>query len=603
MISPLDKAKSDNLVSRFALRWGGAAGDGLQSTGLLFQKFLNKIGYFVLGFAGTQSSIRGGHVWQHVEFSSESISSFDKSLNLLIALDSLTLGVHLKDIKQNWFLIYNSDIDTNQFQKELSQNNIQAFGIPLSTLTKEIDPKNLILANSVTIGAIICLFSLDVTQFDEILEKKFKDHAMLIINNRKAVHAGFNYYNEKKYPRLQLAKPQVGMKERIIISGNHMIALGAVASGLKFLAQYPITPASSILHYLAQNAKKFGVIVRQTEDEIASLAMCIGASFAGVRAMTATSGPGISLMAELLGYASKTETPIVIVNSTRVGPSTGIPTQMEQSDLLSMIHLSHGESPRVIFAPRNIKECFTVTIRAFNIADRFQVPAIILVDFSLSEKTQSIEVFDLEAEINRGKIWEKATTEFPYFKRYEITDDGISPRAFPPTVGAEHIIVGAEHDELSHSLSGNRCGVSSGELREKMVKKRFRKLEKITEEMNPPEVYGPFNADHTILCWGSTQGAVQHVIDRLNNHSKETWNMICFVDIFPLPVNKLKPIFKTIKHSIWFEVNFTGQMEKLIKLYLNWEADTRIHHLDGETPTPTTILNTLVQTLGISLEK
>ncbi len=578
--------------SRFAIRWGGAAGDGLQSTGLLFQKFLNKIGYFVFGFAGTQSTIRGGHVWQHVEFSCNPIENFDRPLDLLIAMDTQSLEAHINDLKDQRILLYNSDkTSIDKYETILIQKRIHAFGIPLQTLIKEIDPKNPILANSVTIGVIIGLLNLNPSLYNEILIKRYKSQTIQI--NQQAIRVGVSYFNENIKYKINLKDARQANTEHIVISGNHMIALGAVASGLKFLAQYPITPASSILTYLAQNAKKFGVVIRQAEDEIAAIGMCIGASFAGVRSMTATSGPGISLMAELFGYAATTETPIVIVNSMRAGPSTGIPTKMEQSDLLSMIHLSHGESPRIVLAPRTLKECFSETVRAFNLADRYQTPVIILSDFALSERTESIEIFDLEVEINRGKIWKGPTEEFPVFKRYQITEDGVSPRAIPPTKGGEHIIVGAEHDEMSHSLSGNRCGLpKTWKIREELYKKRFAKLEQIKiKEMNVPLVYGMKEADYTILCWGSTLGAVKEAIDYLNENTLQTWNLISFCDLFPLPTEKIEPLIKKIRFGIWFEANFTGQMQALIKQSLGWEANASIHPLSGETPTTSMIIS------------
>ncbi|MHA2097372.1 MAG: 2-oxoacid:acceptor oxidoreductase subunit alpha, partial [Candidatus Kariarchaeaceae archaeon] len=336
------------------------------------------------------------------------------------------------------------------------------------------------------------------------------------------------------------------------------------------------------------------------EDELAAICTIIGASFAGVRAMTATSGPGISLMSEAFGYAAMSETPIVIVNSMRAGPSTGIPTKMEQADLYSSIHMSHGESPRAIFAPRNIKEAFEVTVKAFNIADKFQMPVIILSDFALSESTTNLEPFDLDSKIERGLIWSGPTEHYPIYKRYQLTTSGVSPRAFPGTKNAEYILVGAEHDELSHSLSGNRCGLPlSGDLRKKMFDKRFTKLENLRNELTVPQFYGEKNADYTIISWGSTQGAIKEAVDSLNNITGNTWNMLSFVDMFPFPYDEAKPIFKLINYGIMYEVNYTGQFENLIHHHLDWKADARIHPLNGETPTPDSIIEELHNTVRI----
>lgn len=589
----LEKERSfDFIYPRFALRLGGAAGDGLQLAGLLFQRFFNRLGYYVFGFPGTQSTIRGGHVWQHVEFSSDPLHSFDRPINLLVAFNTETLEIHLRDIKQNGLLLVDSDrVNIQDFAAEIKTRGIYLFEIPLKTMARNIDRRIPVLANSIAAGAIIQLLGLERSEYEVTLRKRFSSRDQVFQMNLHALDIGSRFFNENYQVSLSLTEPRLPPMRRFVISGNYMIALGAVAAGLKFLAQYPITPASSILTYLAQNAKRFGVVVRQSEDELAAITMCIGASFAGARAMTASSGPGLSLMSESFGYAAMTETPLVIINSMRGGPSTGIPTKMEQADLTSAIHMSHGESPRAVFAPRTIKECFEVTTRAFNIADRFQLPVIILSDFSLSERTTNLEPFDLDdVERDRGKIWNQPTSEFPEFARYRFTEDGISPRAFPPTEEANYVLVGAEHDEESHSLSGNRCGhPSSWELRIKMFEKRFKKLELLRQEMRPPDLYGPPDADHTIICWGSITGAVRETVDLLNAENPESWNMLSFVDLFPLPDEKIRPFLTDIRHAILYEVNYTGQLENLIHQHLDWRPDDRVHPLSGETPTPSSI--------------
>lgn len=589
-LANFEPTSSLKITHRISMRWGGIAGDGLQSTGRLFQKYLNRIGYHVFGFPGTQSTIRGGHVWQHIEISQDRLRSFDQQLDILIALNTQTVEVHLDLMKNNGVLIYNSNkVDLSQLEDVLVEKQIELMPLPLTSLAREIDIKTPILANTIAIGFIIKLFNMPMDDYHAILSNRFASRPSILEMNKKALAIGHSLQVASSV-MFTLEPLTNGNGSNIVVSGNEMIALGAASAGLKFLAQYPITPASSILTYLQQRAKQFGIVVKQAEDELAAITMCIGASFAGARAMTASSGPGLSLMAEAFGYAAMTETPLVIVNSMRGGPSTGVPTQMEQSDLQSMISLSHGESPRAIFAPRSIEDCFHLTAHAFNIADRYQVPVIILSDFALSESTTSIEPFDLQVEIDRGLIWEPSE-EDPEFKRYKLTVDGISPRTFPPQKGAEFILVGAEHDEKSHSLSGNRCGLPlSKDLKEQMQKKRFRKLEVLRDEMGVPSFYGVENADHTIIGWGSTQGALQEAVDKLNGEGTDTWNLLSFSELFPLPYSKIRELLGKVNHSIMFEVNYTGQFENLIHHHLGWRADDRIHPLKGDTPTPDLIL-------------
>ncbi|MDH5647610.1 MAG: 2-oxoacid:acceptor oxidoreductase subunit alpha, partial [Candidatus Heimdallarchaeota archaeon] len=566
-----------------------------QSTGLLMQKYFNSLGYSVFGIPGTQSTIRGGHVWQHLQVAITRIDHFDEELDVLFALNKQTLDVHFNNVKNNGIIITNSDIvNTDEFNIKIVEKEIHLVSLPLTTNARNIESRSLILANTIAMGVFLKLFNLPIEQYHEILKKRFAKNSKILEYNLTALQIGFNYNTEQDVSRR--LGPSNGKLDNIVINGNQMIALGAAASGLKFLAQYPITPASSILTYLAMNAAKFGIIVRQAEDELAAINMIIGASFGGARAMTASSGPGISLMAEAFGYASMTETPIVVVNSMRAGPSTGIPTKMEQADLLSMISLSHGESPRAIFAPRNIEECFELTVKAFNVADKYQIPVIILSDFALSEQTKNIPEVDLNIKINRGKIWQKPSSEFPKFKRFQFTEDGISPRAFPPTPEANYILVGAEHDEESHSLSGNRCGLpNSWTIREKMIEKRFKKVKKLEEELDGPEFYGSNDADYTIICWGSTQGAVNEAVDRLNKSTKYSWNSLSFSNLFPIPIQLTKEKLQQIKYSIMFEINYTNQFEQLLYLYVDWKVNNRIKHLNGETSTPNLIIKKIFQ--------
>ena len=583
--------------SRFEFCWGGQAGDGLQSAGLTLSKYFNRLGYYVHGVPGTQSTIRGGHIFQLIVISTNPIHSHNRQLDMIIAFNTQTLEVHLPNLKHNGCLIYNSEeVEISTYTDLLKTNNIKCIDIPLTSLQKKIDPKTPVLINTITMGVVLGFLSLPRTEIYTTIEKQFSDKKSDLIElNKKAFDTGFDYSQNFRDTRIQLEKVNNPVKDYLVISGNEVIAIAAVASGLKFLAQYPITPASSILTYMANHARQFGVVTRQAEDELAALTMVVGASYAGVRAMTATSGPGFSLMAETLGYAASTETPCVLVVSMRCGPSTGIPTKMEQADLFSAMYASHGESPRAIIAPRSIEECFEATVKAFNIADYYQLPVILLSDFYLSEHTENIPPFNLNVEINRGKIWTGPTEKFPKFKRFAFTDDGISPRAFPPNPEAIHVLVGAEHDEESHSLSGNRCGLpKSGIIREKMFEKRFKKLEKLKEEMDPPNWFGPSTAEKTIVCWGSVTGAAIETIEYLNTTTTTQWNVLAFRDMFPLPEKKVLLELNKIKHGIMLEVNYTGQLQDLLYLRTGWKPQgTSIHPITGEAPTRKIIIENL----------
>ena len=596
--------KDSTTFNRIGIRFGGEAGSGLQSIGVLLSKLLNKLGYFSYGFPGTQSTIRGGHIWYHLEFSDKEFFFYDRTCDMLIAFNKQSLDIHLRDLKPNGILILADDIEkSEQHQLEIIDKKILALTVPLSTLTKEIDSKLMVLKNTIIVGIIIEILSLSYTAYIDVLKRNFVNKESVIDLNVQALNSGRSFvqtnYSEIT-KSINLAPGTLPKGGRIIISGNEAVAVGSVASGLGFLAQYPITPASSILKYLAQHAHEFGIVVKQLEDEIASIISITAASWAGTRSMTATSGPGFSLMVEGLGYAGMTETPIVIILSQRAGPSTGIPTKMEQADLMSVLHAGHGEFLRCIIAPRNIQECFSSTVKAFNIADQYQIPVILMLDFTISENIMSIPPFDLQVPIERGKIWTGPTEEDPIFKRFKLTEDGISPRAVPGTRDAIHVLVGAEHDEESHSLSGNRCGLpDSGVIHEQMIQKRFSKIKALQEDMDAPSLFGPEQADFTLICWGSLESACKESVIRLNENSSHTWNLLSFKDIYPLPIKKIIPELQKIRTGIMIELNHTSQFEQLLFTHTNWRPANNIHFMSGETPTA----NELIPELLLRTEK
>ncbi len=592
-IEPLNHSKP---VERFSMRWGGAAGDGLQSTGLLISKYFNKLGYCVHGVPGNQSAIRGGHIWYHLEFATNRFENHDNIADMVVALNEFSIEMHIDELRPGGILIYNSSkrVNLSQYQEKLDNKDILVIPIPLTDIAREIDLKKPVLGNTVAVGAILNFLNLPLEPYLETLRKRFPKEAIYKLNE-EALNRGYAALAEVTDERLTIGSPTLQPNEGVVVNGNHAVAIGAAAAGLKFLAQYPITPASSILTYLAKNAKRFGIVVRQVEDEISAVASIVGAAWAGARAMTATSGPGISLMAENIGLAGITETPIVLVDSMRGGPSTGVPTKTEQGDLLSTIHVSHGEFPRAVFAPRDIEDAYRIAVKAFNVAEKYQLPVFILVDFGLSERIENVLPFDFDVKIDRGKIWEGPTEEEPEYRRYAFTEDGISPRLFPPAPEGVHVAVGAEHDEDSFSLAGHKAGFPiSRIMKVKMFEKRFRKLEKLaSEDMDPPQWVGPENADFTLVCWGTVHTAAVETINYLNKHTSATWNVLSFSDLFPLPVEKVKEELKKIKTSIVIEANYTGQLEYLLWLYAQWRPNGSIRHIDGEILTPTRIISFL----------
>lgn len=408
------------------------------------------------------------------------------------------------------------------------------------------------------------------------LEKKGDQ---VVAKNMDAIKAGYNYTKEKmdgNLPTMQLEKADG--KHRMFMIGNDAIALGALAGGCRFMAAYPITPASDIMEYLIKKLPALGGTVIQTEDEIAACTMAIGASYGGVRALTASSGPGLSLKTEAIGLSGITEVPLVIVDTQRGGPSTGLPTKQEQSDLMAMIYSTHGEIPKIVIAPSTVEEAFYDTAEAFNLAEEYQCPVIVLSDLQLSLGKQTVEPLDFsKVEIRRGKLVTEGLPEIPnkgYFKRYEITEDGISPRTIPGVKNGIHHVTGVEHAETGKPSE-------AAENRIAQMNKRLRKVEHI--RFNTP-VYknAPHeDADLLIVGFNSTRGVIEEAMGRLEKDGLKV-NHAQIRLIHPFPTDELLPLVRSAKKVIVVENNATGQLANIVKMNVGYaEKITKFVKYDG----------------------
>jgi 2-oxoglutarate ferredoxin oxidoreductase subunit alpha len=372
----------------------------------------------------------------------------------------------------------------------------------------------------------------------------------------------------------------------MMLNGNQAIALGAIAAGCKFISAYPMTPATSIIEYMTSKANRFGILTKQVEDEIAAILMAIGAANAGVRAMTATSGGGFSLMVEALGMAGITETPLVVVLSQRTGPSTGMPTRTEQGDLQFALHASQGEFPRIVLAPGSIEQCFEAGWRAFNLAERYQLPVIVLTDLFQAFAQRTVESSDIDlgaVHIDRGAlISEEEAAELTDYKRHAFTESGISPRLIPGTSKMTVFTTSDEHSERGYI-------VEDAESRVKMMEKRMRKLDLAVQEMRDPLLYGPPTADLTLLGWGSTYGALREAVDTLNAGGVSV-NMLHFSDIWPFPAERVSTLLDNCRYLVDVESNFTGQLASLLREQTGRKVDHKILRYDGRPLSPEDIV-------------
>jgi 2-oxoglutarate/2-oxoacid ferredoxin oxidoreductase subunit alpha len=561
-----------------ALRVGGAAGDGVSSTAESFAKISARSGLHTWTYSSYQSVIRGGHVWTQVRGGMEPLLSHGDDPDVVLCLNQQTMDVHQADVLEGGAIIY--DIDVVKPDSTKIRKNVRLIGIPLRKRAQTLSA-NALMRNTVALGAAVALFDMDfkhvVSAFKDIWGDKKPE---VVEQNVKAAQLGADAVREMGGSlKLGLAYPN---KAKYLMTGNEAICLGALAAGVKFLAQYPMTPASSILHWMASHGPAHGVVVKQVEDELAAMNMTVGAGFAGVRAMTATSGGGFSLMVEAIGQAGMTETPLVAILVQRSGPSTGLPTKTEQADLNLALGAGQGDWPRAILAPRYPEECFRITAQAFNLAEIYQTPIIVMSDLYLGEGFRTVDKLDFNVPIVRGMMAADGGTPQGY-KRYQITESGVSPRALPGTKGFEFVAATDEHMENSELISDVLAGLPEFvEERRKMHAKRMRKLDGLRKDTPPPEVWGPKNADLTLIVWGSTWGPAHEAILQIEEKEGIKVNSLEFPTLFPFHTEQTQQILRGVKQSLAVEGNYTGQFSRLLRAETGYKPDEFYGRSDGE---------------------
>ena len=580
------------ISNKISLLVGGEAGAGISRSGLLFAKSCLRGGLCVFGANDYQSLIRGGHNFYTIRACEEEIYSQVDKTDLLIALNKETVDLHKDELVSGAGIIY----DKEEFSinpEDLDSQDVKLYHVPLRKIVKELTGPQ-IMENTVALGAATALLDYDLKILDEVLQDTFKEKVAQ--QNMEAAKRGYdyvkdNYGNSFGY---KLEKTKQAGKKRIFLTGNEAIGLGALNAGCKFYAAYPMTPATTILHFLAPLDREYKMVVIQTESEIAAINMVAGASYAGVRSMTATSGGGFSLMAEAIGMVGMTETSPVIVLVQRPGPSTGLPTYSSQTDLRFAIHASQGEFPRVVLAPGDVKECFYNTVEAFNLAEKFQMPVIIISDKYLSESNGTTEQFvQNRMGIDRGElITGEEYTQKEEYMRHKITESGVSVRAIPGIKGVVVRTNADEHNELGYTTEDPI-------LTTKMTDKRFRKLDGLTKEFENYETvkfYGSKDAETTIVSWGSTKGPIREAMKILNKNGKVV-NFLQIVYLCPFPVNRVKEYLKSAKKMIVIENNKTSQLSGLIQEHLLMGVDQKILKYDGRPFDPEALAQQILEVL------
>jgi 2-oxoglutarate ferredoxin oxidoreductase subunit alpha len=569
------------IVNKISMLVGGEAGAGISRSGFLFAKTCLRGGLYVFGANDYQSLIRGGHNFYTVRTETEKVYSQADKIDLLIALNKETILFHKDELVKSAGVIYDQDQITVT-KEELERDDLKLYSVPLRNIVKALQGPQ-IMENTVALGAANALLDYDLELLNGVLRDTF--NPKVADQNIQAANQGYNYAKENYGNSFgyKLEKTNLAEKHRIFLTGDEAIALGALNAGCKLYAAYPMTPATPILHFLALLDRKYKMIVIQTESEIAAINMVAGASFAGVRSMTATSGGGFCLMTEGLGMVGMTETSPVIVLVQRPGPSTGLPTYSAQGDLRFVIHASQGEFPRIVIAPGDVEESFYMTVEAFNLAEQFQMPAIIITDKYLAESNQTTELFNQNiTEIDRGKLI--TTTDYTKkdeYARHRFTEDGISLRGIP---GTKNIIVRTnadEHNELGYTTEDSI-------LATKMTDKRFKKLQILIEKLENYETvkffYSP-DADATIVGWGSTKGPIREAIKILSEEGVKL-NFLQILYLHPFPSQKVENILKIAKKTIIVENNKTSQLSSLIQENVLTTVNHKILKYDGRPFNP-----------------
>ncbi len=557
----------------FNLLIGGAAGQGMETLSHTLSKILQRRGYHLFTLQDYMSRVRGGHNFFQLRFSENPVKSHRDDLDGIIALNQETLDLHISRLNKDGFIIADNDVQSD---------DPRLITLPAKNLAKEVgNPK---VQSSVILGTLLKLYGMDNTHLAEILSAKFD--IKVIEQNIEAFQRGFAMVDSR------FEEPELHKEDNLLIQANDAIALGALAGGLKFYSAYPMTPATSIMSYLVRKSVPAKVVVEQAEDEIAAINMAIGASYAGVRSMTGTSGGGYSLMVEALGMAGIAETPLVIAEIQRPGPATGLPTRTEQSDLKFVINSSHGEFPRMVIALRNPEDAFYQTARAFNLADKYQIPVILLGDQYMADAVRTVKPFDLnKIENNRYLANEDDYKDGKTYQRYAITEDGVSPRLIPGKVPGT--MVNSDSDE--HDEDGNITEAS--DVRISMVEKRDRKFQRLKEEVIEPELLGEEDMEILLLGWGSLHSPLSEAVDLLNQEGGRKFGCLVFGDIWPMPEKLLQEKAKSAHVLINVEQNFTGQLAALISEVTGIRVDHSVLKYDGRPLSAVEIKNKVMEVL------
>jgi len=544
------------ITNNIEVLFGGQAGDGSLTTGDLIATAFKRMGLEVYTYKDFPSRIRGGHTNYVIRAGEKRHYGVADFVDAVVAFDLECVEKHIAEVRPGGFVIFdNSD---EKLTDAVRRDDVYFYEVPLAKIAKEQLGLELV-RNTISMGVLGALVGMDPNVVRALVTKQYERKGEKVVGqNVAAIEAGERYVKEnftRPSGYTLVARPD---GNRLLMMGNDAIGYGSLVAGCRFMAGYPITPATDVLEWMAKYAPKYGGIVVQAEDELAAINMTIGAAYAGVRAMTATSGPGQALMTEGIGLAGVVETPIVIIECARAGPSTGMPTKTEQSNLIHLIFSGHGEIPKVVLAPGTVEESFYLTVAAFNLAEKYQLPVFVLSEQALCQSKETIPRLELGAvQVDRGKLVRNGGVTFGEYKRFAFSEDGVSPRTIPGVEGGMHLAPGSEHSDE---------GVITEDAtnRARMMEKRMHKLEAMRPDLPKANLLGDPKAAVAFIGYGSNRGPISEAQDRLAADGVPT-RFLQLRTLWPFPEDEVRDFIKSATHVFVVEHNITGQLERLIR--------------------------------------
>jgi 2-oxoglutarate ferredoxin oxidoreductase subunit alpha len=545
------------ITNNIEVLFGGQAGDGSLTTGDLIATVFKRMGLELYTFKDFPSRIRGGHTNYVIRATEQRHWGLADLVDVIVAFDLECVEKHIAEMRPGGFVVF--DNSSEQLTDAVRRDDVYFYEVPLANIAKQQLGLELV-RNTVSLGVLGQLIGMDPTIIRGLITKLWERKGEKVVaQNIGAIEAGEQYVKEHfTRPTGYALAARPDTSDRLLMMGNDAIGYGALVAGCRFMAGYPITPATDVLEWMAKHAPRYGGIVVQAEDELAAINMTIGAAYAGVRSMTATSGPGQALMTEGIGLAGVVETPIVVIECARAGPSTGMPTKTEQSNLNHIIFSGHGEIPKVVLCPGTVEESFYLTVAAFNLAEKYQLPVFLLTEQAMCQSKETIPRLSLDAvSVDRGKLVRNGGVVFGEYQRFAFEDDGVSPRVIPGIEGGMHLEPGSEHNE---------AGIITEDAtnRARMMEKRMRKLETMHAELPKGNVFGDPKAGIAFIAFGANRGPIAEAQARLAEHGTPT-RFLQLRTLWPFPEDEVRAFIAGASHVFVVENNFTGQLERLIR--------------------------------------